>query len=332
MSLASIKKIDDLIPLENADSLCRANIEGWSIVVKKGEFMIGDLCVYIEIDSILPDKPEFSFLKERGFRVKTIRLRGCLSQGIAFPMTILPKGDYTLDQDVTELLGVQKFSRELQTSLTGLAKGNFPNFMMKTDEPLMQGTSKSGYKEFFGLPYYISTKIDGTSSTFFFNTNGTFGACSRNFEVSDGNNIYWDIVKKYDIEKKLIDVWTQTGRYLGIQGEIAGPKIQGNKLKLTEHQLFIFDIYDIVTKQYLPLKSMLALCAILELPTVPIEETGDQFTYTMSELLERAKGNYASGRLKEGIVVRPINAVTSKRHGNRLSFKVMNNDFLEKDK
>ncbi len=74
--LASIQKIRSLAPIEGADAIETAAVLGWQLVVKKGEFQVGDLCVYCEIDSILPDRPEFEFLKSRGMRIRTIRLRG----------------------------------------------------------------------------------------------------------------------------------------------------------------------------------------------------------------------------------------------------------------
>lgn len=75
-TLASIQRIDALEPIAGADQIEKAKILGWELVVKKNEFKVGDLCIYCEIDSVLPEKPEFEFLRPRKFRVKTIRLRG----------------------------------------------------------------------------------------------------------------------------------------------------------------------------------------------------------------------------------------------------------------
>jgi RNA ligase (TIGR02306 family) len=87
--LASVQRIIDIQPIENADSIEVATILGWKVVVKRGEFEVGDLCIYCEIDSIMPDKPEFEFLRDKKFRIKTIKLKGQISSGIAFPLTIL---------------------------------------------------------------------------------------------------------------------------------------------------------------------------------------------------------------------------------------------------
>ena len=108
--LASIQKIVSLEPIKDADKIEKATVLGWELVVaKKDNFKVGDLVVYCEVDSILPDKPEFEFLRERKFRIKTIKLRGQVSQGICFPLSILPKAKYNEGEDVTEVFGARKY-------------------------------------------------------------------------------------------------------------------------------------------------------------------------------------------------------------------------------
>jgi len=133
--LASIQRIKNLEPIAGADAIEKATVLGWQLVVKKGEFAIGDLCVYCEIDSRLPDRPEFEFLKARGMRIRTVRLRGQISQGICFPLSILPVyTDVQEDTDVTELLDITKYEPPIPAQLAGVAKGLFPSFIPKTDE------------------------------------------------------------------------------------------------------------------------------------------------------------------------------------------------------
>ena len=89
--LVSIQVIDDVAPIDGADNIMQARVMGWTVVVKKGEFAPGDRCVFFEIDSVLPDGPAWSeFMRPRGFRVRTAKLRGVLSQGLALPLAILP--------------------------------------------------------------------------------------------------------------------------------------------------------------------------------------------------------------------------------------------------
>ena len=115
--LATIRTINALHPIEGKDRIELAAIDGWSVIVPKNEFKVGDKCVYCEPDSLLPDKPEFEFLRTRNFRVRTIKLRKQLSQGILFPLNILPNYDrpmkwgYQEGKDVTELLEIKKYEK-----------------------------------------------------------------------------------------------------------------------------------------------------------------------------------------------------------------------------
>ncbi len=143
--LATIATIDQILPHPNADTLELAKIRGWQVVVKKGEFQSGDLCVYCEIDAVMPERPEFEFLRDRKFRIKTIRLRGELSQGICFPLSILPMGEVYLEplegDDVTEALGIQLHQPPIPACLSGDVNGVFPSFIPKTDCERIQNHS-----------------------------------------------------------------------------------------------------------------------------------------------------------------------------------------------
>ena len=124
--LVSIQEIKDIKPIENADKIEVVKVLGWNVVVKKDEFKIGDKIVYAEIDSLFPEKEEFEFLRDRHFRIRTIRLRGQVSQGICFPMDILPEGNYEIGDDVTKILGVTKYEPPIPACLSGQAKRNIP--------------------------------------------------------------------------------------------------------------------------------------------------------------------------------------------------------------
>jgi hypothetical protein len=160
--LATIERISAINPIPDADAIEGATIRGWSVVVKKGEHQVGDLVVYCEIDSVLPERPEFEFLRPRGFRIRTIKLRNQISQGIIFPLHILdsvgqfqsvlgePEYDLLLlygdnkgipiveGENVTELLGVTKYEPQIPACLGGIAKGSFPSHSIRTDEERIQ--------------------------------------------------------------------------------------------------------------------------------------------------------------------------------------------------
>lgn len=330
--LASIQKIIDIQPIENADSIEKAYVLGWQVVVKKGEFKVGDLVVFITIDTIVPDRPEFEFLRKDKFRIRTIKLRGTLSQGIIFPLSILPTyAVWEEGYDVSVALDIKHYEKPAPREggfIQGDTKGNWPPFFPHTDEERIQNVPEV-LDELRGKSYVITEKCDGTSCTIYFNR-GEFGACSRNFEKKDSEfSVYWQMARKYDLENKLKSL----GRNLAIQGEICGPGIQKNHLGLKECDLFVFDIYDIDDGKYLSYPIQQQLVVSLGLNKVPVVQLGEGFSFTLDELLERAKGNYNNtNNYREGIVVRAMYGDFSEKMRSRISFKVLNNEFLLKEK
>ena len=193
--LASIRRITDIQPIPNADAIEVVVVGGWKVVTKKGEFNVGDLCVYCEIDSFLPILPQYEFLRkssykklstgEEGFRLRTIKLRGQVSQGLVLPLSVLPGGRELFEgMDVTEVLSITKYEPPIPASLAGKVKGLFPSFLHKTDEERVQNLANEfGILHLFqpNKTYYVTEKLDGSSATFYFR-NGEFGVCSRNLE------------------------------------------------------------------------------------------------------------------------------------------------------
>jgi RNA ligase (TIGR02306 family) len=185
--LASIRKVTDIQEIVGADAIEVAVVGGWKVVTKKGEYEPGDLCVYCEIDSFLPIKEEFEFLRkssykkmgdQEGFRLKTIKLRGQVSQGLILPMSVFGDFGWTAYEglDVTERLGIVKYEPPIPAELAGKVKGPFPSFLHKTDEERVQNISV----EYSAMCYrsehkfYVTEKLDGSSATFYFRK-GEFG-------------------------------------------------------------------------------------------------------------------------------------------------------------
>jgi ATP-dependent RNA circularization protein (DNA/RNA ligase family) len=129
-------------------------------------------------------------------------------------------------------------------------------------------------------------------------------------------------VNAYGLREKL----SLLGKNIVLTGEICGPGIQKNKLRLAQAEWYVFDVKDWDSQKYLPYDDAVKLCADLGIPVVPLEERGEAFDYSLEQLLEKAKGKYKSGLDKEGIVVR--DALAPKV----VSFKVLNNDALLKEK
>lgn len=328
--LATIQKITSLSPIDGADKIEVATILGWKVVVKKDDFKVNDYVVFCEIDSILPDNnPEFYFLKDRGYRIKTIKLRKQISQGICFSLNVLYsnpefEGPVTEGQDVTALLGVTKYDpiANLPPQLRGQVKGNFSKWVPKTDETRIQSVL-SVLEELKGKPYYFSLKMDGTSFTFV-KKDGETEVCSRNLSLKETEeNLYWKIARQYDLINKVPDNFA-------LQGEIVGPGIQGNRLGLKDYELFVFNVYNINECRYLNFNEYIDFVNYLGIKYAPTLELGDSFNFNLDQLLEIAKGKYDSGHPREGIVVRPLTEMYSERLKGRLSFKVINNDYLLK--
>ena len=324
--LASIQTIQGLSPIHDADVIEQARVLGWSLVVKKCEFRAGDRAVFFEIDSVLPEIPIFEFMRSKKFRVKTVRMRGCLSQGLALPVAVFPQlTELVLDvgSDVTELLGVTKFEVPESSSTSGIAAGPFPSLVPKTDEMRIQSVTDLLH-ELRGVPCYATVKLDGTSATFAHHEGETW-VCGRNIAFKESeSNAMWKIERKIGITEKL----KALGSY-AVQGEICGPKIQGNPLKLSGPSFFAFNVYDIKKGQILGFGEMVRILAELGVEMVPIERVDWVLDgETVESLLQTAEGKYASGNPREGLVIRPMIPQYSTTLNGRASFKVISNQYL----
>lgn len=326
--LVSIQVIDSVAPIEGADQIEQARVMGWTVVIKKGEFRPGDRCVFFEIDSILPDgAPWAEFMRVRNFRVKTLKLRGVLSQGLALPVDILQGDVPDVGTDVRERLGVKKFELVLPDARE--MSRAFPTEVPKTDEIRLQ-SALGVLDEIRGKEFYVATKLDGSSATFYRDLEGEFMACSRNWAIKPGTNQLWTVAEKYRLADRLPAGYA-------VQGELCGPGIQKNRLGLSRLDVFMFNVYDVKAGRYLDLQAFLDFCREHELKTVPIErivrgEEATNFVHSLDGWLDASRGLYAGTKSrKEGIVIRPLVDMYSPTLGGRLSFKVINNEFLLKD-
>lgn len=342
--LASIQRIIKIEPIEGADKIELAYVLGWQCVVNKGQFKPMDLAVYFEIDSFLPVKPEFEFLRTssykntpimgEGFRLKTMKFRGQVSQGLLLPVSQFHElsDNLELGTDVSEILGVCKWEIEERVTTGGTTIGTLPYSIPHTDETRVQAVPEL-IKAFAGLKYYISTKMDGSSHSIGVDENG-FHVTGHNYEYKDdGNSSFYNFVNKQDYHDRIVSYKESKGlQSLVFQGEFCGAGIQKNRLKLTSPEWYVFTV--IVNGKRVGLRQMLDICNELELTTVPIEEVGVDLPYrypTVESLLQRADGDYPKGGKKEGIVIRPTEPVYSDLIGTALSMKVVSNKYLLKN-
>lgn len=328
-SLASIQRITDIQPIPGADAIEVASVLGWKVVVKKGEFAVGDLAVYMEIDSVPPDTANYQFLwrnaeeRPNNFRIRTVKLRGQISQGILFPLEIcgaLGGGGPYEGLDVTNLLRVTKYEAPLPAG-AGNVEGQFFDGVPKTDEERVQSeTGQRLLAALQGRPYYITEKCDGSSMTVAVH-DGFPKVASRNYRLAKGDSPYWNAA--YD--GMLLDV-VMTNQHLALQGELVGPGIQSNRLGLTKHECRVFTIYDRSLGQRLSWVEMEELADHWGFTLVPLVVPPTYgFSMTQDELLSLAEGKYAgTTNEREGIVIRSADPY------EQISFKAISNRYLLK--
>ena len=364
--LVTIRRVDSVAPIEGADAIECLTIEGWKVVSQKGNFVAGDQAVYFEIDSFLPDgNPLWQDLVDRSSRMfegkkghvlRTIKLRGQVSQGFAIPLRKFPEiqelipvgcpnpasmgeGEFDAwreqarlrlrERDFADVLGVVKYEAPIPAELAGQVKGSFPSSIRKTDQERVQNMP-----EVFNnleAEYEVSVKLDGTSVTVYV-LDGEVGVCSRNLElkINDEN--------KDNTLVKLAALLTETLQGVGgnyaIQGELMGPGIQGNREALKEPTFFVFDIYSIDKAEYVTPQVREWIMQILTKNTngavkhVPILHKAanlrDLNIQTMDAMLAFAEGPSITHPIREGLVF--------KRADGKVSFKAISNKFLLKAK
>lgn len=340
--LVSIRRVDDVQPIEGADAIEVVVVGGWNVVSGKGNFQPGDLCVYAEIDSVLPVRDEFEFLRDRcfvkkdwlasesnptgeGFRLRSIKLRGVVSQGLVIPVSeLFPDDVPAVGTDVTEILGVVKWDPPVPASLAGKVRGNFPSYIPKTDQERIQNLADK-LDELRTHVYEVTLKLDGTSMTVF-HRDGEIGVCSRNLLLdieNDRETTYAKLFYKLGLD----EILPELGNY-AIQGECMGPGIQGNRENLKEHTFFVFDIYNIDEARYLSSYERVALINDLreagcQIEHAPLLRIGIAEIELVAELLAEADGPSINHPIREGLVYKSV-------YDPSVSFKVISNKFLLK--
>jgi len=348
--LASIQKIEDLQPIEGADRIEKAVINGWEVVVQKGLHTVGDSVVYFEIDSWVPHEiaPDLSRGKQpstyegvEGARLKTIKLRGQISQGFVIPIRELPqlasKMDLAVGDDVTDILGVLKWEKTVHAIRSGQVKGSFPSFIPKTDQHRVQNLIKN--KSFFAGEWEATLKLDGSSMTLFIcdMEEDPFGVCSRNLCLKDNedndSNLFIQMARKLEYKETLLAVKEAVGFNFAVQGELMGPGVQGNREKFDTIKFFVFDIYNIDEQRYLLPNERLQVFSLLNaqnknyqhVPFVSscIDFGGGDGDLTVDLFLDIADRQSINHHIAEGVVFKSLT-------DHNKSFKAISNKFLLK--
>jgi RNA ligase (TIGR02306 family) len=336
--LASVRVISNIQPIPNADKIELVTVDGWNVVVAKDVgHKVGDLVIYCEIDSFLPIREEFEFLRKssykkmgdvEGFRLRTVKLRGQVSQGLILPMSVLnpPNTNFYVipfkGLDVTEMLDIVKYEPPIPAELAGKVKGAFPSFIPKTEEFRIQNLTKE-YEEWkyqSKHKFYVTEKLDGSSATFYVK-DGEFGVCSRNLELLETEgNTFWKVARELDLENKMKSL----GKNISLQGELIGEGIQGNPYKLKGQTIRFFTGYDIDKRERIGFIHFTVMIMDMGLKYVPVvnPEFGFLLPDTIEEMLQYAEGKSVLNpdTEREGVVVRSLDG--------SISFKAISNKFL----
>lgn len=344
--LVTVREVERLDPIDGADRIETATVDGWQVVVKKGEFQVGDKGIYFEIDSWVPitiapflrspGKSEKLFKGVDGERLRTIKLKEQVSQGLLLPTHTVPF-PCNIGDDLTLNLGVTKWEKEVPAQLAGQVKGNFPTFLPKTDQPRIQNVfGQVSHQD--GL-FEITEKLDGSSMTVYLNgpADGVkeAGVCSRNLDLKwDDQNAFWQVAIRDDLINKMVGL----NRNIAFQGELIGPGVQGNSYKLDQLEFYCFDIFDIDEQQYLKAGERDNICRTLDIKHAPMlgylsmtqwntETDTINCKQSVQSLLAQAEGKSELNRNteREGLVWKSI-------ENPSVSFKVISNKWLLKEK
>jgi RNA ligase (TIGR02306 family) len=333
MKLAEIQTINEITPIEGADRIELAKVQGWQSVVVRGTYSVGDRIVFIPIDTVLQPSVWNSYLHDKQdptkpIRVKSVKLKGVYSQGLIFPLSII-----TPEMNIDELaqeLGVIKYEKPIPAHLAGQVAGDFPSHLVsKTDEDNLKSNIEV-LEELKEADYVEATlKIDGTSATYIKELDGKFRVCSRNLELKDTeSNVHWQMARKYNIQENLKAGYC-------IQGEISGPSIQGNPDGSTAVTLCVFNVFDLSTRRPLIRDNWDVACTNIKKVCVYGNWTKEQFSKMDIDSLQEHVNRFKYHTNKspvEGIVFRGIKdgqLMYSKTLQKMLSVKIINQNYKD---
>ena len=376
--LVTVRKISEINDIKGADRIKVAVVDGWEVVVKANEFVQGSYCVFFEIDSFIPvEDTRFEFMHssslrsyegKKGVRVKTIKLRGQVSQGLALPVSAFPEiedaisgltEEEVLDSSFDELLGVVKYdtftARRGSTGgpkiIPAHAAGAFPWYIPKTDEERIENLWQKRERLCDGdisKQFYYTLKVDGSSTTVFLaderlgyydgidiDENGFQAVvCSRNLALKyDADATFWKAVESSGVIAAIKAIKKATGRTLAIQGETLAPCIQGGREKFEEPTFLAFCAYDIDEHKYLSYNEFIKIMDYWDIPRVPVLKGGSPFTEfstinEMKDFVDTIKENFGDDVFADVPEGIVFHPVSEAGNSSRKSFKCISRKYL----
>lgn len=333
-ALATIAKIDKIYEHPNADRLEIALVRGWQVIVLKNNYSEGERVIFFEIDSFIPTYDEFSFLEKsclrevegvKGYRIKTVRLRGELSQGLVAKLDFLDTityGDQWINEpigtDVTKLLGVLNYN-DLITEYNMKLGNLIPNhsYVPKREEERVQNLVDE-WDFYQQLRYYTTEKLEGMRCSIWKDRNEEIKYGTKNVLINTPDHPFVLAMNGLGIP----DILKKIDEPLVLAGELIGPKIQGNYYKLAKHQFYAFTLYNYNTRKRKSYKEYSEFCYTHGIPMVPLIYFNIQLPKDPLTLVALANGKSRINQdvMREGLIYRSIDTNDG--------FKVVDNEFL----
>jgi RNA ligase (TIGR02306 family) len=322
----TVERIGRVWKHENADLLEMASLEGkeYDFVVGKGQFIPGDMVVYFPIDSILPTWISDSLNltgklagREQN-RVKTVRLRGNISQGVVCsPSQLVPalssEASLRVGEDITGQLGVTKYELPVIPSQFGDLKP-LPRFVNSYDIESAQNFT-SIVEMLMDVPCYITEKLEGSHWSATLYSDGEIAVCQRNFRiipVEGGEHDWHKVLRTQKLDEALQRMFSDLSGHeavhaLTLRGEVLGPGVQNNIYDLKDHEVRIFDVE--INQQPVAAARFLDLAAKYGLNAVPVLALDMTLRDWLGGKTLKAASNGKSSladRLREGVVIKPM--------------------------
>jgi len=342
--LAVIAKVLELAPIEGADRIERATVLGWHVVVRKGLHKVGDLVAMIFPDSYAyKSYVDEAYVGEEKTRIRTVKMRGQYSAGLVLPVSEvyaaaerkgLPSKVWEEGEEVSVILDIEKWVAPASASTSGETKAPFPTHIIRKTDELNFRNEPDALEEartstqFKNVEFVATLKCDGSSGTFIYK-DGQFYVCGRNTEFAkSANNCFWQVAEKYNLE----EILKKQPNSFALQGEVCGPGIQKNPMKLDSLTFMVYQIRDVNKRVWFPWDFVKSFCESFKIPHVPevARFTFSDNSPSMEELQEMANNaKYDHGRAEaEGIVIRPMYAIKSQAlQQDWWSLKVMNQPY-----
>ena len=304
-----VRTVESVSPHPNADRLELATVDGllYQMVVGKGEFTVGDPAIYFPLDAVLPEQLRMTLGLPRN-RIKTVKLRGQISQGVLVPLhklpALVPSG-----ADLAGALGVTKYEPEECVGQGGARMTTLPAGLSVYDIENAE-RHKADWAALLASPHVVTEKLEGTNFCAHIDEDGVFRVCSRRHTVEEGDNVWWHVARKYNLPRVLHQMQGSTRNNIAIYGEVIGPKVQGNYYGRPSLELYVFDMK--VNGQWLPWD---ALGYVIEV------EYPDLTLVPVVALENDGRSHIHSALLREGVVVRAL-------YDPRVVLKLKNKEYL----